>query len=165
LWHNLVSSKGTVQVYRSALCSKIVGVSTVSFIQPRISFEGTWWNRVGLPHTKLSVLHKRKEFHQVSRASNLHQIITSRGLPNSLSELCCLLKIIQQLWQQQSRRDAFPTMKRIKTFLRSTMSEERLSAPAVLSVGKNLLESSNFNEKVTEAFVLRKDRRMDFAYK
>jgi hypothetical protein len=45
------------------------------------------------------------------------------------------------------------------------MSEERLSAPAVLSVGKNLLESSNFNEKVTEAFVLRKDRRMDFTYK
>jgi hypothetical protein len=60
----------------------------------------------------------------------------------------------------------FSTMKRIKTFLRSTMSEERLSALAVLSEGKDLLESSsNFNEKVTEAFVLRKERRMDFTYK
>jgi hypothetical protein len=45
------------------------------------------------------------------------------------------------------------------------MSEERLSALAMLSVGKNLLESSNFNEKVIEAFVLHKDRRMDFTYK
>jgi hypothetical protein len=45
------------------------------------------------------------------------------------------------------------------------MCEERLSARAMLSVGKNLLESSNFNEKVIEAFVLRKDRRMDFTYK
>jgi len=59
----------------------------------------------------------------------------------------------------------FSTMKIIKTFLRSTMSEERLSALAMLSVGKNLLKSSNFNEKVMEAFVLRKDRRMDFTYK
>jgi hypothetical protein len=56
----------------------------------------------------------------------------------------------------------FSTMKRIKTYLRSTMCEERLSALAMLSVGK---KSSNFNEKVIEAFVLRKDRRMDFTYK
>jgi hypothetical protein len=46
------------------------------------------------------------------------------------------------------------------------MSEKRLSALVVLSVGKNLLESSsNFNEKVIEAFVLCKDRRMDLTYK
>jgi hypothetical protein len=45
------------------------------------------------------------------------------------------------------------------------MSEECQSALAMLSVGKNLLQSSNFNEKVIEAFVLRKDRRMDFTYK
>jgi hypothetical protein len=59
----------------------------------------------------------------------------------------------------------FSTMKRIKTFLRSTMSEERLSAPAMISEGKNLVESSNFSEKVIEAFVLRKERRMDFTHK
>jgi hypothetical protein len=60
----------------------------------------------------------------------------------------------------------FSTMKIIKIFLRSTMSAERLSALAMLSAEKNLLEtSSNFNEKVTEAFVVRKERRMDFTYK
>jgi hypothetical protein len=59
----------------------------------------------------------------------------------------------------------FSTMKRIKTFLRSTVSEECLSALAMLNVGKNLLESSNFKEKLIEAFVLREDRRMNFTYK
>jgi hypothetical protein len=57
------------------------------------------------------------------------------------------------------------TVKIIKTFLRSTMSAERLSALAMLSVEKNVLKSSNFNEKVMEAFVLCKVRRMDFTYK
>jgi hypothetical protein len=60
----------------------------------------------------------------------------------------------------------FSTMKRIKIFLLSTVSEERLSALAVLSAEKNSLESSsNFNEKVIEAFVFRKERIMDFTYK
>jgi hypothetical protein len=60
----------------------------------------------------------------------------------------------------------FSTMKRIKTFLRSTMPKERLSALVMLIAGKNLLESSsNFSEKVIEAFVLRKERIMDFTYK
>jgi hypothetical protein len=46
------------------------------------------------------------------------------------------------------------------------MSEERLPAVALLSAGKNLLESStNFSEKVTEAFVLHKDREMGITYK
>jgi hypothetical protein len=60
----------------------------------------------------------------------------------------------------------FSIMKRIKTFLWSTMSEECLSALGMLSAGKSLLElSCSFSEKVTEAFVLHKDRRMDFTYK
>jgi hypothetical protein len=110
--------------------------------------------------------YEREEFSHVSGALNLHQVITSSGLQNSLSEVYCLLKIIPTTPMATAELErCFSTMKRIKTFLRSTMSEERLSALAMLSVGKNLLESSNFNEKVTEAFVLLKDRRMDFTYK
>jgi hypothetical protein len=54
---------------------------------------------------------------------------------------------------------------RITTFVRSAVSEERLSALAMLRAGKKLLESNNFNKKATEAFVLREERRMDFTYK
>jgi hypothetical protein len=117
--------------------------------------------------TELSVLYERKEFHQVSRALNLHQIIISSGLQNSLAKMYCLLKIIltTPMTTAEPKR-CFATMKIIKTFLRSTMSEEHLSAPAMLSAENNLHESSsNFNEKVIEAFVLHKERRMDFTYK
>jgi hypothetical protein len=46
----LFASKGTVQVYWTPFCSKIVGVWTVSSIQPRISFEATIWNCFSSPH-------------------------------------------------------------------------------------------------------------------
>jgi hypothetical protein len=111
--------------------------------------------------------YEREEFNQVSGALNLHQIITSTGskIP-FLKGTYCLLKIILTTPMTTAEPErCFFAMKILKTFLRSTKSEERLSALAMLSVGKNLLESSNFSEKVIEAFVLRKDRRMDFTYK
>jgi hypothetical protein len=37
--------------------------------------------------TEFSVLYEREVFHQVSGALNLHQIVTSSGLQNSLSEV------------------------------------------------------------------------------
>jgi hypothetical protein len=46
--------------------------------------------------TELSVLYKKKEFHQLSGALNLHQIIISTELQNSLAEVYCLLKIYSQ---------------------------------------------------------------------
>jgi hypothetical protein len=84
--------------------------------------------------TELSVLYERKESHQVSGALNLHQIIISSGHQNSLAEVYCLMKII--LTTPMTTADperCFSTIKRIKTFLQSTMSEERLSALAMLS--------------------------------
>jgi hypothetical protein len=117
--------------------------------------------------TELSVLYERKEFHQVSRALNLHQIIISSGLQNSLAEVYCLLKIILTTPMTTAELErCFSIMKRIKTFLWSTMFEEHLLALALLSAEKNLLKSSNnFNGKVIEAFVLCKERRMNFTYK
>jgi hypothetical protein len=56
----------------------------------------------------------RNELHEVSGALNVHQIIISSGLQNSLSEVYCLLKII--LTTAEPER-CFSTMKRIKTFL------------------------------------------------
>jgi hypothetical protein len=108
-----------------------------------------------------------KNFVQVSGVLNLHKIIMSSGLQNSLAEVYCLLKIILRTPMTTAERErCFSTMKRIKAFLRSAMSEERPSALAMLSAEKNLLESSsNSNEKVIEAFVLRKERRNDFTYK
>nr|CAH7741790.1 unnamed protein product [Callosobruchus chinensis] len=60
----------------------------------------------------------------------------------------------------------FSTLKRIKTFLRSTMAEDRLNALAVLSIEKKFVQSiPDFDNKVIEIFSTKKARRMDFMYK
>jgi hypothetical protein len=61
---------------------------------------------------------------------------------------------------------SFSTLKRIKTFLRNTMVEERLNALAMLSIEKSMInEMSNFNEEVIKVFIQKKDRRIDLIFK
>jgi len=88
--------------------------------------------------TEHSILYERKECHPVSGALNLHQVITNSGLQNSLAGVYCLLKIIHTTMTTAQPEKRFSTIK--KAFLRNTISEERLSAPATLSAGNNLLE-------------------------
>nr|CAH7721999.1 unnamed protein product [Callosobruchus chinensis] len=57
-------------------------------------------------------------------------------------------------------------IKRIKTFLRSTMIEDRLNALTVLSIEKKFVHSiPDFDKKVIEIFSTKEARRMDFMYK
>jgi hypothetical protein len=59
---------------------------------------------------------------------------------------------------------SFSTLKRIKTFLRNTIVEERLNALAMLSIEKSMInEMSNFNEEVM--LIQKKDRRINLVFK
>ena len=60
----------------------------------------------------------------------------------------------------------FSTLKRIKSFLRATMLNERLSALAMIAIENKLIsEMNNFNEKVIEYFAKSKDRHAEFIFK
>ena len=60
----------------------------------------------------------------------------------------------------------FSTLKRIKSFLRATMLNERLSALAMISIENKLIsEITEFNEKVITYFANKKDRRAEFIFK
>jgi hypothetical protein len=60
----------------------------------------------------------------------------------------------------------FSTLKRIKSFLRSAMGENRLNALAVLSIERQfILNIKNFNSKVISKFAMQKDRRAVYIYK
>nr|CAH7720639.1 unnamed protein product [Callosobruchus chinensis] len=51
-------------------------------------------------------------------------------------------------------------------FLKSTMTEDRLNALAVLSIEKKFVHSiPDLDNKVIEIFATKKARRMDFKYK
>ena len=61
---------------------------------------------------------------------------------------------------------SFSTLKRIKTFLRNTMAEERLTALAMLSIEKKMVNQiPNLNEEVIKVFMKRNDRRIDLEFK
>ena len=83
------------------------------------------------------------------------------------SELLKLLKILVVTPMTTSEAErCFSTLRRIKSFLRSTTGNERLSALAMLSIEKNMVaEMKDFNAKVIEHFSTAKKRRMDFIFK
>jgi len=58
-----------------------------------------------------------------------------------------------------------PLQKRVKTFLRSAMSEDRLNALALLSIEKNLVrDSADFNQNVIDKFAQLKKRRANISF-
>ena len=89
------------------------------------------------------------------------------NLQDTFSETVSLLKILitTPMTTAESER-CFSTLKRIKTFLRNTMAQDRLNALAMLSMEKNLIQNiPDFNTKVIEKFATQKDRRAKFMYK
>lgn len=60
----------------------------------------------------------------------------------------------------------FSTFKRIKTFLRNSMAEERLIALAKLLIEKKMVNQiPNFSEEVIKVFTKKKYRRIDLKFK
>jgi hypothetical protein len=93
--------------------------------------------------------------------------INDNNLKTVLTETFKLVNIICTMPMSTSECErCFSTLKRIKTFLRSTMTEDRLNALAVLSIEKTFIRSiPDFDNIVIETFSAAKDRRINFMYK
>lgn len=117
--------------------------------------------------TELEIIYKRTDFRNMHGAVSLLQFFIENNLLSSFSESYKLLLIITTIPMTTTEAErCFSTLKRIKTFLRSTMCQERLTALAMLAIEKEMISNiHNFNERVIDVFVSRKDRRMDFVYK
>ncbi|CAL9687151.1 unnamed protein product [Knipowitschia caucasica] len=117
--------------------------------------------------TELSLIYSNDEFKSCSSAVALYQLFMENNLQDTFSETVALLKILitTPMTTAESER-CFSTLKRIKTFLRNTMSQDRLNALAMLSMEKNLIKTiPDFNQRVIEKFATLKDRRAKFMYK
>ena len=123
-----------------------------------------------LPHTAQGQTEDRIVpglFKACSGALALFQVFMENKLQDTFSETVSLLKILitTPMTTAESER-CFSTLKRIKTFLRNTMAQDRLNALAMLSMEKNLIQNiPDFNTKVIEKFATQKDRRAKFMYK
>ncbi|XP_039592508.1 uncharacterized protein LOC120515512 [Polypterus senegalus] len=117
--------------------------------------------------TELSLIYENPEFRVGSGAVPLYQFFIDNNLQSTFTETVSLLKIIitTPMTTAESER-CFSTLKRIKTFLRNTMTQDRLNALAMLSIEKKLVRDiPDFNKKVIEKFVNQKERRAKFLYK
>ncbi|XP_063762101.1 uncharacterized protein LOC134879487 [Eleginops maclovinus] len=117
--------------------------------------------------TELALIYSNDEFKSCSGAVALYQLFMGNNLHDTFSETVALLKILitTPMTTAESER-CFSTLKRIKTFLRNTMSQDRLNALAMLSMEKNLVKTiPDFNQRVIEKFAAVKDRRATFMYK
>ena len=91
----------------------------------------------------------------------------SYNLQETFSETVSLLNILitTPMTTAEAER-CFSTLKRIKTFLRNSMGQERLNALAMLSMERELvLNMRDFNEKVIYRFAALKERLAKFQYK
>ena len=118
--------------------------------------------------TELITLYSKSDFQKSKSSLALFQFLTENSLRHTFSEVCQLLDIAltTPLVSAESER-CFSTLNRIKTFLRNTMTNERLNALAALSIQKRMIryEIPRFNELVTDKFALSKNRRAEFLYK
>lgn len=117
--------------------------------------------------TELNVFYSRSDMHKYCKLIDLLKLITENNLADVLGEMTKLIKILLTIPMTTSEPErCFSTLNRIKTFLRSTMNQERLNALAVISIEKIFVNStSDINEKVIDLFAQIKTRRMDFIFK
>ncbi|GBN55865.1 hypothetical protein AVEN_273039-1 [Araneus ventricosus] len=116
---------------------------------------------------ELGVIYRRSDFRNMTGAISLLQFIIENNLQTTFPETYKLLKIIVTIPMTTAEAErCFSTLKRVKTFLRSTMSEDRLSALATLSIEKRMTNDiPKINQNVIDLFASKKDRRVDLIYK
>ena len=117
--------------------------------------------------TELQIIYFRDDFKEMRGVTDLLQFLIENNLEEPFGEVLKLLKLIATIPMTTAEAErSFSTLKRIKTFLRSTMNEDRLSALAMLSIEKEMVHNlPDFNERVIDGFAHKKERRMDFLYK
>ncbi|XP_056306384.1 uncharacterized protein LOC130218267 [Danio aesculapii] len=117
--------------------------------------------------TELSLIYSKDEFRACCGALDLLQLFMENNLEEVFSETVTLLKILVTTPMTTAEAErCFSTLKRVKTFLRNSMTQERLNALAMLSIEKRLVtEMTDFNQKVIEKFASQKERRAKFIFK
>ena len=115
--------------------------------------------------TELAVFFSRPDMHKYCNLIDLLKFILDNNLEDVLGEISKLVKILLTIPMTTTEPErCFSTLKRIKTFLRSTMNQERLNALAVISTEKTIFSSPDIKDKVIDLFAHEKARRMDFIF-
>ncbi|KAM6925872.1 zinc finger MYM-type protein 1-like [Lycodopsis pacificus] len=99
--------------------------------------------------TELSLIYENSEFKACSGAVPMYQFFIENNLQSTFTETVTLLRILITTTMTTAEPErCFSTVKRIKTFLRNTMTQDGLNALAMLSMEKELVrDMPDFNNK------------------
>lgn len=119
-------------------------------------------------HNELTVVYKSSEFKN-KPIFELFNYLKESDLAEALPEIFKLCKLIYTIpYTTASVERSFSCLKRVKTYARNTMGQERLSALALISIEKNELNNlkanNNFYEHVINRFCI-KNRRIELLFK
>ena len=117
---------------------------------------------------ELCILYSRRDIYlDKSLLGLLVSLSCDEFMQEIFPEVVKLLKIVLMTPMITAEPErCFSTLKRIKTFLRSTMSTDRLSALAMVSIESKLMSAiKDFNELVIDLFARSKVRRINLIYK
>lgn len=117
--------------------------------------------------TELSVIYSRADCRNIKGAVPFLKFLIENNLSGPFQETKNILDILITIPMTTAVAErSFSTLKRIKTVLRNSMTEDRLVALSMLSIEKKMIsEIPNFNEKVIDVFASKKKRRIDLIYK
>lgn len=118
-----------------------------------------------MKHSKKSLQARKKgkiqEF-DIKRFSDISLFFDFYNLKNIFPQIFSLFKIYLTIPVSSAEAErSFSCLKRIKTWLRSTMSQDRLSGLAVLQIEREETEKLDL-DKIVEIFALRKNRNLKF---
>ncbi|CAH1974353.1 unnamed protein product [Acanthoscelides obtectus] len=113
-----------------------------------------------------SVIYARNDCRDLHGTLSLKFLIQN-SLEETLKEITKVLEIIVRTPMSTSEAERnFSTLERIKTFLRNTMTQDRLTALSMLSIEKEFISTmENSNGKVIDKFAAKKERRIELTYK
>ena len=112
-------------------------------------------------------MYSSAEFEGIHSTMALLKIFTENQLERTFSETLKLTQIAltTPMATAESER-CFSTLKRIKSFLRSRMGQDRLNALAMLSIERDFVRGSpDFNDMVIDTFASQKGRRCELLFK
>lgn len=118
----------------------------------------------------MEVLYSDTKYHDLNHIYDLVKIFELDGLKTVLPEVYQLFILILTLPSTSvSVERSFSCLKRIKTYLRNTISQDRLSYLSIISIEKELIEQLKtkevFYDAVINMYDNKKNRNIDLIYK
>ena len=108
--------------------------------------------------SELKVLKEVLQINEISPINVLNYIKRLESFPNACIAFKILLTILLTI---ASAERSFSKLKLIKSYLRSTMSEERLNGLAILSIENEILEELEYKNLISQ-FASQSVRKIDF---